>query len=196
MPHLWNPWSFLTCKFFNKEYSLEQNQRYYKKKHGVESNDDVKAPQGEPIRGGAAPRAGGATVKRGTPNNNSRSNNSGGRNNNTSDGEEKHEQARVAKELDMTGVIDAGLGDEEFGLICKCEGNTIDLLLDTGTVSNLVPEKTKERSRTEYLQREDYSNRHRRCPHLSYRDWTSWSVRQVQNSPRDWSYLYFTTSIW
>ena len=40
----------------------------------------------------------------------------------------------------MTGVIDAGLGDEEFGLICKCEGNTIDLLLDTGTVSNLVPE--------------------------------------------------------
>ena len=28
---------------------------------------------------------------------------------NTSDGEEKHEHARVAKELDMTGVIDAGL---------------------------------------------------------------------------------------
>ena len=40
----------------------------------------------------------------------------------------------------MAGVIDAGQGDEEFGLICKCEGNTIDLLLDTGTVSNLVPE--------------------------------------------------------
>ena len=40
----------------------------------------------------------------------------------------------------MAGVIDAGLGDEEFGLVCKCEGNTIDLLLDTGTVSNEVPE--------------------------------------------------------
>ena len=40
----------------------------------------------------------------------------------------------------MAGVIDAGLGNEEFGLICKSEGNTIDLLLDTGTVSNLVPE--------------------------------------------------------
>ena len=44
----------------------------------------------------------------------------------SNDGEEKHEQARVAKELDMAGVIDAGLGNEEFGLICKCEGNTID----------------------------------------------------------------------
>ena len=95
---------YRTCKFFNKKYSLEQNQRYYKKKHGVESNDDVKAPQGEPIRGGVAQRAGGATGKRGAPNNNSRSNNSKGHNNNTSDGEEKHEQARVAKELDMTGV--------------------------------------------------------------------------------------------
>ena len=84
----------------------------------------MKAPQGEPNRGGAAPRAGGATGTRKAPNNNSRSNNSGGRNNNTSDGEEKHEQARVAKELDMAGVIDARLGDEEFGLICKCEGNT------------------------------------------------------------------------
>ena len=131
---------YRTCKFFNKKYSLEQNQRYYKKKHGVESTDDVKAPQGESTRGGAAPRAGGATGTRKAPNNNSRSNNSGGRNNNTSDGEEKHEQARVAKELDMAGVIDARLGDEEFGLICKCEGNTIDLLLDTGTVPNLVPE--------------------------------------------------------
>ena len=40
----------------------------------------------------------------------------------------------------MAGVIDAGLGDEVFGLICKSEGNTIDLPLDTGTVSNLVPE--------------------------------------------------------
>ena len=60
---------YRTCKFFNKKYSLEQNQRYYKKKHGVESNDDVKAPQGEPIRGGVAPRAGGATGKRGAPNN-------------------------------------------------------------------------------------------------------------------------------
>ena len=25
-------------------------------------------------------------------------------------------------------------------LVCKCEGDVIDLLLDTGTVSNLVPE--------------------------------------------------------
>ena len=180
---------YRTCKFFNKKYSLEQNQRYYKK--------ITESSQGEPTRGGVTPRAGGATGKRGGTNSNSRANKTGAQNTNySSDGEEKHEQARVAKEHDLAGVIDAGLGDEEFELICTCEGNTNDLLLGTGTVSNLVPEKTKERSRTEYLQREDYSNRHRRRPRLSYRDWTSWSVRQVQNSPGDWSHLYFSTSVW
>ena len=98
--------------------STRNTQRYYKKKHGVESTDDLKAPQSEPTRSGTPTRAGGATGKRGAPNNNSRANNSGARNTNSSDGEEKHEQARVAKELDMAGVIDAGLGHEEFGLIC------------------------------------------------------------------------------
>ena len=43
----------------------------------------------------------------------------------------------------MTGV-EAGLDTEEFGLVCKCEGDTIDLLLDTGTVSNLVPEDRRD----------------------------------------------------
>ena len=111
MPHLWNPWSFLSyMQVFQQEvFPRTESTLLQKKKHGVESNDDVKAPQGEPIRGGAAPRAGGATGKRGTRNNNSRSNNSGGRNNNTSDGEEKHEQARVAKELDMAGVVNSYL---------------------------------------------------------------------------------------
>ena len=37
----------------------------------------------------------------------------------------------MAQEIDMTGVVEAGLDIEEFGLVCKCEGNTIDLLLDT-----------------------------------------------------------------
>ena len=130
-----------TCKFFNKKYFLEQNRRYYKKKHGIDTTDDVKNPQGGPTQGGATPRAGGAIGKRGGSNNNSRTNNAGAQNTNSSDGEENHEQARVAKEIDMTGVIDAGLGDEEFGLVCKCEGNTIDLLLDTVAVSNLVPDQ-------------------------------------------------------
>ena len=40
----------------------------------------------------------------------------------------------------MSEAVDAGLDSEEFGLVCKCEGDTIDFLLDTGTVSNLVPE--------------------------------------------------------
>ena len=50
------------------------------------------------------------------------------------------EQAKVAREINTTGVVDAGLDSEELGLVCKCEGDIIDLLLDTGTVSNLVPE--------------------------------------------------------
>ena len=41
-------------------------------------------------------------------------------------------------------VVEVGLDSEEFGLVCKCEGDTIDLLLDTGTVSNLVPEGQRE----------------------------------------------------
>ena len=58
--------------------------------------------------------------------------------------EEKSEQAKVAREIDTTGVVEAGLDSEEFGLVCKCEGDYIDLLLDTGTVSNLVPEGQRE----------------------------------------------------
>ena len=54
--------------------------------------------------------------------------------------EAKSEQARVALEIDRSSVMSAGLADEEFGLVCKCGGDEIDLLLDTGTVSNLVPE--------------------------------------------------------
>ena len=57
---------------------------------------------------------------------------------------EKSEQAKVAREIDTTGVVEAGLDSEEFGLVCKCEGDYNDLLLDTGTVSNLVPEGQRE----------------------------------------------------
>ena len=58
----------------------------------------------------------------------------------TPQSEEMSEQAKVAREINTTGVVDAGLDSDEFGLVCKCEGDIIDLLLDTGTVSNLVPE--------------------------------------------------------
>ncbi len=48
----------------------------------------------------------------------------------TSGTPDRAEQARVAKEIDMSEAVDAGLDSEEFGLVCKCEGDTIDLLLD------------------------------------------------------------------
>ena len=47
-------------------------------------------------------------------------------------------------ELDTSSVVDAGLASEEFGLVCKCGGDEIDLLLDTGTVSKLVPEDSRD----------------------------------------------------
>ena len=50
----------------------------------------------------------------------------------------------MAREIDTTSVVEAGLDSEEFGLVCKCEGDTIDLLLDSGTLSNLVPEGQRE----------------------------------------------------
>ena len=38
---------------------------------------------------------------------------------------------------------DARLGTEEMALVCRCGADEIDLLLDTGTVSNLVPEESR-----------------------------------------------------
>ena len=54
------------------------------------------------------------------------------------------DQARVARELDTSRVVYAGLASEECGLVCKCWGHEIDLLLDTGTVSNLGIEDQRE----------------------------------------------------
>ena len=44
----------------------------------------------------------------------------------------------------MPGVFKARLDTVEFGLVCKCEGDTIDLLLNTWTVSNLFPEDRRD----------------------------------------------------
>ena len=56
----------------------------------------------------------------------------------------------------MTGVVEAGLDTEEFGLVCKCEGDTVDRLLNRGSVSNLVSEDRRDvvhniRNETTYL---------------------------------------------
>ena len=51
---------YRTCKHFNKKkYSLEQNQRYYKKKHKEDTtNGDTKAPEGGRGGGTDPPRSG------------------------------------------------------------------------------------------------------------------------------------------
>ena len=63
----------------------------------------------------------------------------------TPQSEEKSEQAKVASEIDTTGVVEAGLDSEELGSSASVRAmDTIDLLLDTGTVSNLVPKGQRE----------------------------------------------------
>ena len=56
--------------------------------------------------------------------------------NSTSSSEPPTEQARYARELDLSDSRDANLDTEEMSLVCKCSHDVIDLLLDTGTISN------------------------------------------------------------
>ena len=62
--HFWK-----SCRFYNDKYTLEQNQRWFKKKHKDDSTDDHKATEGGPRGGASSAGAGGATVKKGAANN-------------------------------------------------------------------------------------------------------------------------------
>ena len=126
--HFWK-----SCEFDNDKFTLEQSQRCRKKKHKADSTEDYKAPEGEPKGGSTTAGAGGASAwKSGTTS-------APKPTASTPQSEAKSEQTKVAREIDTTEV-EAGSDSEAFGLVCKCEGDTIDLLHDTGTVSNLVPE--------------------------------------------------------
>ena len=136
---------YRTCKHFNKKYSLEQNQRYYQKKHkGDTTTEDTKAPEGGRSGGTNPPRPGGSNSRRVGGSNGSGGSNRGRSNPPNARAEDSSEQSRVALEINTENIIDAGLADEEFSLICKCEDDVIDLLLDTGTVSNIVPEDRRD----------------------------------------------------
>ena len=115
-------------------FTIEQNQKYYKKKHKTDSSDEHKAPETGPKGGIATTGSGGATAKKIGTNSAPKPTAS------TAPSDAKSEQAKVAREIETNGVVEAGLDSEEFGLVCKCKDDTIDLILDTGTVSNLVPE--------------------------------------------------------
>ena len=61
--HFWK-----SCRFYNDKFTLEKNQRWFKKKRKADSTDDHKSTEGKP-RGGASPTGvGGATVKKGAAN--------------------------------------------------------------------------------------------------------------------------------
>ena len=56
--HFWK-----SCKFYNDKFTLEQNQRWFKKKHKTDSSDDYKVPGEGPKGGSTTTGAGGATAK-------------------------------------------------------------------------------------------------------------------------------------
>ena len=94
---------------FNRKYSLEQNKRYYQKKHKGQT-EDVKAGDSRPTGGGGPaggsgrPSGGGQGRRQGNPSNS----------NSTSSSEPPTEQARHARELDLSDARDANLDTEEM----------------------------------------------------------------------------------
>ena len=74
------------------------------------------------------------------------SNGGGGGNGNHNSGGATHfsraSKARFPRELDFDGMNNAHLDIKEMSMVCRCDSGIIDLvlLLDTGTVSNLMPE--------------------------------------------------------
>ena len=139
--HFWKK-----CRHYNKKFSLEQNRNYFKRKNGENTNE---ARAVEPRTSGGTTEARATSGSTGGRAGGSESRSTGGSTNRGRGGhsnsapptsDSSTEQARLALELDMSTVEEAKLGAEELSLMCTCGGGMIDLLLDTGTVSNLVPE--------------------------------------------------------
>ena len=130
---------------YNKEFSVEANRKYFlknqNKKEKKRGHEEEKTSNDR-----GAPRGGGGS---GGGHGNTNSGRGGRANNTTAQGgatssEAQSEQARFARELDTNGFDNAHLDAEEMSLVCRCDSGTIDLLLDTGTVSNLVPEDQRD----------------------------------------------------
>ena len=95
----------------------------------------------------------------------------------------------------MSEAVNAGLDSEEFGLVCKCEGDTIDLLLDTGTVSNLVPED--QRGVVQNIRSENTSLIGVGGARVMARETGQAGVFwKVENRSWDRRYLYLAETIW
>ena len=129
---------YRSCKFYNRKYSLEQNRDYYQKKHksqadGSRSSDGSGERQGN--TGNAGHRGSRATRRSAGVTSSSPS---------VLSTETQPEQARLSRELNMDQFHTAHLSAEELSLVCRCGTPTIDLLLDTGTVSNLVPQDSRD----------------------------------------------------
>ena len=142
----WRGHFYRSCKHYNKEFSVEANRKYFLKNQSKKDkkwgHEEEKASNDR-----GAPRGGGGGGGGHGNSNNGR----GGRANNTTaqggatSSETQAEQARFARELDTDGIDNAHLDAKEKSLVCRwCDSGTIDLLLDTGTVSNLVLEDQRD----------------------------------------------------
>ena len=85
---------YKSCKHFNRKYSLEQNKRYYQKKHKGQT-EDVKAGDSRPTGGGGPAGGSGRPSGEGQGRRQGNSSNS----NSASSSEPPTEQARYAREL-------------------------------------------------------------------------------------------------
>ena len=129
--HFWKK-----CKHYNKNFSLEQNRGYYQRKQQKKPKvEEGKAAEGETPTAVATPRQSGGTGGRASTNTTPSA---------TTGAERRPEQARFSRELNLGEVENAHLDAEELSLVCKCETGVIDLILDTGTVSNLVPQDRRD----------------------------------------------------
>ena len=127
---------YRSCEHYSNKFSLEANKKHYQKKvkgkkaDGAKEEDPFKSSgaSSDKPSGKSKPQRSEKTVSQ--PKQPKR--------------EQSEESAKFSMELDESKFTEAQLSAKEFSLIGYNKHTVIDLILDTGTVSNLVPEESRE----------------------------------------------------
>ena len=127
---------YRSCEHYNSKFTLEQNKNYYQRKHKSKGAEGAKEEEPTKHSGGSgdkqsgkskAPKSDKAESQPKQPKK-----------------ESSEESAKFSMELDESKFTEAQLSVKEFSLIGYNKHKVIDLILDTGTVSNLVPEDSRD----------------------------------------------------
>ena len=113
-----------SCEYYNDKFTLEQMRKYCQKKlkkAGAKEETSKPAVEGSTKANSKKPEGSEPDAK-----------------------QPRGEAAKLSMEFDTTDFTNAELCSKEFSLICRGGAKTIDLILDTGTVSNLVPEDQRD----------------------------------------------------